>query len=139
MSYESEIRCALGDHVYDAILAAVDSGEIGQILARDIAKQLHPKVGGSFIHASAERNFVFNRRAFRKILSDWYQFVVPQNPVKDLVIACRHEDVELEALANQIERLAKENVSRQTNANQGLWQSPNQYGSSNSDVKQRKR
>ena len=142
MSYESEIRKALGEHVYDALLAAVDSGEIGQVLARDIAKQFHPKVGGSFIHASMERNFMFNGRAMREILSNWYQFCVPRDPVKDLVTALRHEDVQLEALANQLQRLNTANVFHtETVTNQGQWQQPNQYGgaSNSSQVSLKKR
>ena len=105
MSYESEIIHCLGQVTYDTILDAVDNGEIGQVTARDLAKQLHPKVGGSFIHASMERNFIFNRRAMREILSNWYQFCVPEDPVKDLITALRHEDVQLEALANKLQVL----------------------------------
>ena len=142
MSYENEISEGLGDHVYSAVLDAVDSGEISQIAARDIAKQLHPKVGGSFIHASMERNFTFNRRAMREILSNWYQFCVPEDPVKDLITALRHEDVQLEALANKLQRLNTKNVFHpQIVPNQGLWQEPNQYGGATNsfNVRQNKR
>ena len=105
MSYERDIRALLGEPVYTTLLDAVDYGEIKQIAARDLAKQLHPKVGGSFIHASTNRNFTFDRRSMREILSNWFQTCVPEDPRKDLIRALRHEDVRLLALAHKLEDL----------------------------------
>ena len=111
MSYEREMRALLGESVYTTLLDAVDCGEIRQIAARDLAKQLHPKVGGAFIHASTDRNFTFDRRAMREILSNWYQTCVPEDPKNDLIRALRHEDIQLLALAHKLEAIPVNHVS----------------------------
>ena len=112
MSFEREIRDLLGDHVYTTLLDAVDYGDIRQTAARDLAIQLHPKVGGTFIHASTDKNFIFDRRAMREILSNWYQTLVPEDPKKDLIRALRHDDVRLPALAHKLETLSDTHVSQ---------------------------
>ena len=126
MSYDREIRTSLGEPVYTMLLDAVDYGEIRQITARDLAKQLHPKVGGSFIHASMDRYFTFDRRAMREILSNWYQTCVPEDPKKDLIRALRHEDVCLLALAHKLEALPVNHVSHNNfSHNHGFQQANN--------------
>ena len=102
MFYEKEIELLMGE-AYDLLLSSVEDGRLDQQRGGDIASKLHSKVGGAFVHATNGGYFTFDRRAMRQILSDWYQHCVPDNPVEDLIAILRHEDIQMNSLAKEME------------------------------------
>ena len=98
MNYEKDLKKLFGLEFYITILDAVDDGLINKKTAGDIATKLHSNVGGWFKHSADTSNFIFDRRAMRQIMSDWYKVTVPQDPVKareEVIDILREKDVGL--------------------------------------------
>ena len=74
MLYEQDVRQELGSEVVDCLLEAVDHGYLSLQQVEDLARGLHPTVGGNFLRLKQLPNFNFDRASLRKILSDWYQY-----------------------------------------------------------------
>ena len=98
LDYDNEVKVLLGDGIYKALLKAVDEGKIDQQKAETIAEQLHPTLIGNFRRqVSSDKGFVFNRRHFREILSDWYMYsafdLEHDEAVKWLIRALKHDNL----------------------------------------------
>ena len=115
MSYDQDVKRLLGAKVYDKILNVVETAKVSVKDAQIFAFHLKPEVGGAFRHARDERNFVFDARAFKKILSDWYRLaeVEERLSLSDKIVEIfRHPDVGLNAVAVELEELVEEEARR---------------------------
>ena len=79
LCYDAEVKGLLGEGIYNALLKAVDEGNIDQTIAGTIAEQLDSEsdrnVTGNFRRqVSSDKGYVFSRTHFREILSDWYMY-----------------------------------------------------------------
>lgn len=75
MGWENEVEELLGEQILTLLLENVDSGHLGRKQAGIIAQLLSPAdciIQGKFITAIKSQDFVYDRIAFRQILSDWY-------------------------------------------------------------------
>ena len=77
MGYEKEYTALFGERAVNLLLEAVDNGQIDVDQGETIGCKLHPSVGGEFKHNRNERNFKWNRRAMRKIISSFYNLCSP--------------------------------------------------------------
>ena len=102
------------------ILGAVRTGAIVQEDAKKFAGGLDPKVMGSFIHASNERNFQYNNRAMEEILADFYKekafSLEPQDTVAAIVEAL--QEAGLAYVAHEIMKACKNESDEENSASQ---------------------
>ena len=70
--YVKEVLNMLGVGVYKTFLKAVDNGQISVEQMTDIAYGLSHAVGGEFKRSMESREFVYNKRAARAMLANWF-------------------------------------------------------------------
>ena len=73
MNFDVEIKHLFGEKVVETLLSEVDKANINEDQAGEIARQLHPTVGGNFLRDRKRPGYCLDRQAFKKILSDWYK------------------------------------------------------------------
>ena len=101
-SYERESRDILGP-AFSLLCNAAAEDIIDQQKMRDIASQLHMKVG----EKHRQRNGS-GESEMRAVLSDWYQFelydMTRENAFQKLLAVLEHSSVELRPLAKEIKQ-----------------------------------
>ena len=101
-SYERESRDILGP-AFSLLCNAAAAGKIDQQKMKDIASQLHEKVGGNhrLRNGSGESEM-------RAVISDWYQFeacnMTRENALQKLLAILEDPSVELKPLAKEIKQ-----------------------------------
>ena len=94
------------------IIEAVNNGDIRERHAKKFTEELHEAVKGSFIHASDQRNFEFDRFAMETILGDFYikkAYSLSQAEIfHEITRALRESDQS--QIAAEIENSCKEKV-----------------------------
>ena len=108
MEYEKDIALLLGPQVYEKMLEAADHGIIDHYKLTDISAKLDPRVNGDLVHAKQSPNFEMGRWALRRVLCKWYNFILDQqgSALLKLISVLRHPDINLLALAAEIEQIA---------------------------------
>ena len=105
-----DVRRVLGDNVVDTLLREVDEGRIKEQHAEVIAQELHPRTRGNFERDRQARGYQLDRRAFQKILSDWYSMssrAEHELGVQKLIDVMEGPDVHLKYLASLLQEAHK--------------------------------
>ena len=104
--YEAELRDLLGDKFYQEFLNYFDRGNISEDDAAALATQLHSKAGKTFQSERNTKNFQYNIRSLKNILSEWYVTMTLHDyeTANTHFISClTHENVlHLRPLANKL-------------------------------------
>jgi len=68
-----DLEVLVDKEVVDQILKYVNEGKFDKYEAEEFARNLDSRVYGTFINAQKERTFIYDERAMKIILSDWYK------------------------------------------------------------------
>ena len=108
MQHETKVRQLLGDQVFNAVLEAVDVGEISLKNAKNIAIKLNPRVYGKLQQTiDGAGNFTFDRLVFKDILNWWYEYELTKVSAARLVEVLRDPDINLNPLALRIAQMSR--------------------------------
>lgn len=95
--YEEQVAELLGEELYELLQENADSGKNKLKQAKVIAKRLpDEKIFANLSQASEMPNFVFDRTALRKILSDWFVFCGPEDRDEAILVLLKilkHKDM----------------------------------------------
>ena len=101
-TFERKSRDILGP-AFSLLCNAAAEDKIDQQKMRDIASQLHKKVGGKHRQRNGS-----GESEMRAVLSDWYNFelydLTRENALQKLLAVLEHSSVELKPLAKEIKQ-----------------------------------
>ena len=115
--WQTEVKEILGEKMYGKLKKAVDVGKITVGKAQLFAYLLDDIVGGSFKHSRVRQDFSFDGDTFMQILGEYFgkSERAEQEGLPDRIELLRSEDLELNAVALELEEVKPPSTSSHVN------------------------
>ena len=119
--YDPKVKAILGQDIWQILKRSVSNGEVDARRMQDIAYKLHEEVGGGHSRRMGPgMKGSPDWFEFREVLGEWYRLELyefednQQGAVERLVSIFRSEEVELQSLARELDRICPGNLNKIT-------------------------